>query len=259
MPELVELSHKYQDQPFVLLAVSDEPASLVEGSVKELNMTYPVAAGFKAERNFTIGGYPSAALIDHEGKVLFQGLPWDMPAGLLDQAIAAALADQPWEAKQRHASLEKAENLGREGKISSAWKAAESARKKNAEDAAAIVAIDEFQQDILNRGATRLAKAEKIAESGRYFVATEFLNEQIAIYKGTPLEKQWKAVPKEWLQDKQAKLQFDLDKKRLSALGSAYKGDPEKAFKALKKLKEKAEGLAILDVISQDYEGIRAM
>jgi len=259
VPKLVELSQQYEDQPFALIAVSDEASGVVEKKIKELNMTYPVAAGFRPQRKFSISGLPSAALIDHEGKVLFQGLPWDMPAGLIDQALEAALADQPWEAKERHASLKKAENLGREGKIGSAWKAAESARKKNAENSEAIIAIDGFQQDILNRGATRLAKAEKIAESGRYFVATEFLTEQMAVYKGTPLEKQWKTVPKEWLKDKQAKLQFDLDKKRLSALQNAYKGDPEKAFKALKKLKEKAKGLAILETINQDYEGIRAM
>ncbi len=259
MPELVGLAEQYADEPFALLAVSDEPAGLVEKTVKTFNMTYPVAAGFRAARSYGINSYPSGVILNHEGKVIYKGSAWNIPSDIFEKAFAEAKADQPWEPKERHEILKKAEKSARAGNIGVAWKAAESARKKAVEDPAAMTAIDEFQQDILNRGKMRLDKANRLAGEGRYFVATEYLNTQSKYYKGTPCEKEWKAVTKAWQKDKEIKLQFDLDKKRLSALQSAYKGDRDKAFKSLKKLKEKAAGLAIHDAIVADLEGIRKM
>lgn len=259
MPELVELAKEYADEPFALLAVSDEPEGLVQGAVEKFGMTYPVAAGFRPTRSFGVTGYPHGVILNHEGKVIYKGSAWNIPREIFENAFAEAKADQPWEPKERHEVLAKAEKSARAGNIGSAWKAAESARKKAVEDADALAAIDAFQQEILDRGAMRLAKANKLAATGQYFVATEYLNNQAKFYKGAPPEKEWKLLTKDWLKDKQIKLQYDLDKKRLSALESAYKGDQDKAFKALKKIKEKAAGLPIHDTIVKDYEGIRAM
>ncbi len=259
MPKLVELSKEYAEQPFTLIGVTDEPVSLVESKMGEFGMTYPVAAGFKPTRSYGIPSYPHAVVLNHEGKVIYKGSAWEIPKSLFEEAFAEAKADQPWQAKERHAVLKRAAKSAREGNIGVAWKAAESARKKAAEDADAMSAIDAFQQEILDRGAMRSTKANKIAETGCYFVAVEYLTEQSKYYKGAPPEKEWKLLTKEWLKDKTIKLQYDLDKKRLSALESAYKGDKAKAVKSLKKLMEKASGTALHDAIVKDYEGIRMM
>lgn len=259
MPELVELAKDYSEEPFTILALSDEASGVVEDSVKKYNMTYPVAAGFRPTRSYGITGYPHGVILNHEGKVIYKGSAWGIPRDIFETAITEAKNDQPWIAKDRHEVLKRAEKSAREGNLGVAWKASESARKKAAEDADAMAAIDEFQQDVLKRGELRTAKANRIAGEGRYFVATEYLTEQIKAYKGSPLEKEWKDLTKEWLKDKEIKLQYDLDKKRLSALNSAYKGDIEKSVKGLKKVLEKAKGLPIYDAVVKDYEGIRSM
>lgn len=202
-------------------------------------------------------GRPSAYLIDHEGVVIWEGHPGALTDAIIEEAVARAEADGPWDPGERHEVLKRAVKSAQEGKLGTAWKAAESARKKAADDAAAIAAIDGFQAEIAERGERMLSKAKGMTSEGRYFQAVEYLDGKMAVFKGAPMEKEWKAVIKDWMSSKQGKAQYDLDKKRRGALEDARDGDMEKAIKELKKLQEKAEGLPIAAVIDQDYQALR--
>lgn len=243
--------------------MSDEPASKVEKYVADKGINYPTAAGATdaSARAFGVGAYPSAYLIDHEGTVLWVGnFPDKIPASLLEQAIAAAESDSPnWDPGERHEVLSKAVSAAKDGQMGRAWKASESARKKAGEDAAAISAIDTFQADLRQRGDGRLVKAQAMADEGRLFQAVNYLEEQGKVYSGSPLAREWKDTMKAWMKDKGLKAQYDLDKKRVSALEKAQEGDFSKAIKDLQKLIDKAGSLPIVERLRSDYEALRSV
>ncbi|MCH2100622.1 MAG: TlpA family protein disulfide reductase [Planctomycetes bacterium] len=259
MPALVEKWDKFKDRPFQLLAITDESASQIEKFIPSKGITYPTAAGgaSRSFRSWGVRGRPSAYLIDHEGVVIWQGHPARLSHAQIEEAIARAESDGPWDPGERHEVLKRAVKSAQEGKLGVAWKAAESARKRAMEDAVATAAIDVFQADIVERGGRVIDKAAKMTAEGRYFQAVEYLEGKIVVFKGAPLEKEWKGVIKEWMSSKDGKAQYDLDKKRRSALAAARKGDMEKAIKDLRKLSEKAEGLPIAAVIGADYQALR--
>lgn len=232
---------------------------MIEKFVAAKGVSYPTAAGGASSsfRAYGVRGRPSAYLIDHDGVVIWEGHPASLSHTQIEEAVARAEADGPWDPGERHEVLKRAVKAAQDGKLGTAWKAAESARKKAAEDAAATSAIDAFQVEIMDRGAKALTKAQGMAGEGRYFQAVEFLEAKIAVFKGSPLEKEWKAVIKDWMGSKEGKAQYDLDKKRRAALATARKGDMEKAIKDLSKLSEKAEGLPIASVIDADYQALR--
>lgn len=231
---------------------------MIEKFVAEQGINYPTGAGAtRAAGVYGISGYPSAFLIDHEGTVIWKGHPSSLGAGMIRKAIEKAEADGPWDPGERHEVLEKAVELARAGEMGKAWKAAESARKRNDEDATAVEAVDQFLADIRERGKRVLAKAQARAEEGRYFQATEYLEKQCDAYKGSPLEDAWKDVLKAWRRDKQAQEQYDLDEDRLDAIRTALEGEPGEALDDLKELIEDAEGLPIQKVIQADYEALR--
>ena len=224
-------------------------------------MNYPTAAGGASSsfRSWGVRGRPSAYLIDHEGVVIWEGHPASLSHGQIEEAVARAEADGPWEPGERHEVLKRAVKSAKDGKLGTAWKAAESARKKAAGDAAATSAIDAFQAEIMERGAHAMTKAEKMVGEGRYFQAVEYLEDRMSVFKGAPLEKEWKTVIKGWMGSKEGAAQYDLDKKRRAALAKARKGDMAKAIKDLKKLSEQAEGLPIASVINADYQALRTV
>lgn len=189
--------------------------------------------------------------------MIWEGHPGSLTDAIIEEAVARAEADGPWDPGERHEVLKRAVKSAKDGKLGTAWKAAESARKKAADDSAAIAAIDAFQAEIAERGERMLSKAKGMTSEGRYFQAVEYLDEKVAVFKGAPIEKEWKAVIKDWMGSKEGKAQYDLDKKRRGALEDARDGDLAKAIKELNKLQEKAEGLPIAEVISRDYQALR--
>lgn len=234
---------------------------MIEKYLPTKSINYPTAAGGASSsfRSWGVKGRPSAYLIDHEGIVIWAGHPGSLSDGIIEEAVARAEADGPWEPGERHEVLSKAVKMAKDGKLGGAWKAAESARKKAVEMPAAIAAIDAFQAEIRERGMRQLAKSMAMTEEGRYFQAAERLDAQLAVFKGAPFESEWKDTIKTWTSSKECKDEYGLDKKRRSALEAAREGDMEKAMKELKKLIEKAEGLTIEARLRADYEALRSI
>lgn len=234
---------------------------MIEKYIPTKSINYPTAAGGAASsfRSWGVKGRPSAYLIDHEGIVIWAGHPGSLSDSIIEEAVARAEADGPWEPGERHEVLSKAVKMAVAGKMGGAWKAAESARKKAAEQPEAIAAIDAFQAEIRERGMHQLEKSIAMTEEGRYFQAAERLEEQLAIFKGAPFEKEWKDTLKNWTSGKEWKVEYGLDKKRRAALKAAREGDMEKAVKELKKLIDKAEGLTIQARLRADYDALRSL
>ncbi len=78
IPHLVDMQRKYKNKGLVLVALSYEPGSKVGPFVGQNDMSYIVGAEADSMQDaFGIRGYPTAILIDPDGKVAWKGHPLD--------------------------------------------------------------------------------------------------------------------------------------------------------------------------------------
>jgi peroxiredoxin len=91
MPDLQALYEKYEDQGFVVLAISDEETAKVAPFIAERKISYPVLLdpGRKANKAFMVEGIPKSFVYDREGKMVAQSI--DMRTrGQFQQMLAQA-------------------------------------------------------------------------------------------------------------------------------------------------------------------------
>lgn len=250
---------EYEEKGLVILALSDEGKSTVEGMVDSLGMTYPTAAGAKSSRAYGVSGIPAAFLIGWDGRILWEGNPlggsWE---GMLDEALEEArkMADQ-WDPGEQPAYLKKAVSHALKGDMGKAWKESVSVASKLIDDVAATTAIQAFQAGLEERAAYRTTYAKDMIQEGRVYEASQFLEQAARVFKGAPAETTWSIEIKALKKDQ--KELYGLDKKRVDALEKAADGSPEKALKSLEKLLEKASGTPLYAIIQEDVGRVAAL
>jgi thiol-disulfide isomerase/thioredoxin len=93
IPHLVELSNEYKSCGVEFIALSqDKSARQLRKFVQEKHISYPVAVDNGTADVFGITGYPTVAVVDHLGKVAWQGHPWNSG---FEQALRRAAAAGP--------------------------------------------------------------------------------------------------------------------------------------------------------------------
>lgn len=256
IPDLVQVWDEYKPKGLVLLALSDEAAGTVEKHIEKMGMTYPIAAGAKGKRSYGVRGIPAGFLIDHTGKIIWQGNPgghsW---VALLDDALAEAekMADQ-WDPGDRPDYLGKAVTLAKKGEMGKAWRETENLMKKFVDDPIKRVEVSTFQTDFVERAKLRSTFAESFGETGRYHEATLYLAGQVKVFKGSPIAAEWEATMKAWKKDAEIKKLMDFDKKRLKALDMIFDGKADKAKKDLVNLNKKVRGTPLVGPVQEAYE-----
>jgi hypothetical protein len=261
IPDLVEVWEEFESKGLVMLALSDEPASLVEDYVAKHKISYPTASGSRSSDKFKVKGIPAGFLIDHTGTIIWSGFPSGQAwVTLAEKALEKAKDAQPgWDPGERPDFLKRAVSFAKDGVLGKAWKETESLRKKCAEEPGKMEAIELFQTDFLARAATRMEALDEFYTRGVYFLAAEHLETQMKIFKGSPPEAEWKAMLKSWSKDPEIKALMALDKKRVQAMEMAWDGKVEKAQNALVKLRKKAKGLVIFAEIQSNLESVSMM
>lgn len=84
MPHLNQLVEKYGKKGFVIVGVTSEPEGPTQKFIEDTKFLATVALdNGKAMREYGFGGYPSSALVDPTGKVVWTG----HPSGLNDKQI----------------------------------------------------------------------------------------------------------------------------------------------------------------------------
>lgn len=259
IPHLVEVWEKYAPDGLVMLALSDESSSTIESFMEGKKMPYPIGSGSQSGQAFGISGYPSAYLIGWDGTVLWEGHPsgGEWVAMLPDAMKAAAAMADEWDPGERIPELEKAVELCREGELSKVWRETDMLLKRHAEEPEIAKNIEAFRKDFLARADGRTQYAETMTAEGRYFEASEFLDHQVDLFKGTPTADQWEATMKEWKKDRAIKEMLSLDKKRVQALEKAWEGDKEKALKDLGKVLEDAKGTPLEPAVRKSLDSLR--
>ncbi len=76
MPDLDALYQRYQEQGFVILAISDEEAAKVTPFIAERKISYPILLdpGRKVNDLFQVEGIPKSFVYDREGKLVAQSI-----------------------------------------------------------------------------------------------------------------------------------------------------------------------------------------
>jgi len=83
VPHLIELNNKFRERGFEIVAVSDEDAGTIEKFVKNKGINYGIIKASNVLKTYGGTGYPSAWVLDVEGKVIWKG----HPAGLTDAMV----------------------------------------------------------------------------------------------------------------------------------------------------------------------------
>jgi thiol-disulfide isomerase/thioredoxin len=97
IPHLVQLYGKYKPMGVEFVALSqDKSPEKVRKLVREKRMNYLVAIDDGTVDRFKISSYPTVVVIDHTGKVIWCGTPWDSK---FERAIANAAKASSAQAK----------------------------------------------------------------------------------------------------------------------------------------------------------------
>jgi hypothetical protein len=72
VPRLNETYAKYAEQGLVIVGVTNENASLVDGSISSMGQTFPIAMvkGGSVDTAYGVGGFPTVVLVGPDGTVL---------------------------------------------------------------------------------------------------------------------------------------------------------------------------------------------
>ena len=91
VPHLIKLTDKYRENGVLFISLSaDKSADTVRKFVRKKGINYNVAIDNGSADGFAITGYPTAFVVNHEGKVVWQGMPQE---NKFEQAINKAVKD----------------------------------------------------------------------------------------------------------------------------------------------------------------------
>ena len=93
MPDLEALYNRFQDQGFIILAISDEELNKVQPFIAERQITYPVMLdpGRKVNELFQVEGIPKSFVYDREGKLVAQSIDMRTQGQFLEMLKKAGL------------------------------------------------------------------------------------------------------------------------------------------------------------------------
>ncbi len=93
IPHLIKLNNRYKRKGLEVVALSqDKSAGKLARFVRDKSINYHVAIDNGTVDRFKVTGYPTVFVVNHLGKVVWQGYPWDVG---FERAIAAAVAKGP--------------------------------------------------------------------------------------------------------------------------------------------------------------------
>jgi thiol-disulfide isomerase/thioredoxin len=91
VPHLIKLADKYRENGVLFIALSaDKSADTVRKFVRKKGINYNVAIDNGSADIFAITGYPTAFVVNHKGKVVWQGIPRE---NKFEDAINKAIKD----------------------------------------------------------------------------------------------------------------------------------------------------------------------
>lgn len=81
---------EFGPQGLAVLAISHETLDLVEPYVDENDLPFPVIAGSTSSEAYGVEGFPQSFLLDADGKVVWEGSPFELTKGTIKKALKGA-------------------------------------------------------------------------------------------------------------------------------------------------------------------------
>ncbi|MCB9913851.1 MAG: TlpA family protein disulfide reductase [Planctomycetes bacterium] len=187
-----ELQEDYGSQGLVVLALSNEDSEKVAKYVQDMGVTVRAAAGFSTGGEWGVTGYPSAALIDPEGTVVWTGHPSSLSDSTVKAALKGAKAGSGGYLSYRVQrelvpALERAAQAAFEGDLGKAYAMAQKLAQDEKADAAAREDAQVFAGELLGFGELLRAQAESLIQRGSVVRGLEVLEAVQKEFKGTEL------------------------------------------------------------------------
>jgi thiol-disulfide isomerase/thioredoxin len=93
VPEFIELNNKYRNSGLEFISLSqDKSVQKVRDFVQQKGINYHVAIDNGTADWFGVEGYPTVVVVDHRGKITWQGFPWSSE---FEKAIQKAISVGP--------------------------------------------------------------------------------------------------------------------------------------------------------------------
>ncbi|KAA0214120.1 hypothetical protein EDM80_07185 [bacterium] len=162
VPHLIELNNKFRERGFEIVAVSDEDAGTIEKFVKDKSINYGIIKASNVIKTYGGKGYPSAWVLDVDGKVIWKGHPANLTDAMVEDWVKdLAPAKITKEVSKALRNAVEAYNKGEFGKAET------EVDKHLGSDDPAVKADAEFVDGVIEkRRAVGEAKAAKARESG---------------------------------------------------------------------------------------------
>jgi hypothetical protein len=214
--------------------VTDEGWALVEKVVEGKGMRYPVAR-IKAtvDRTYGVSGFPSAALVGPDGRVVWKGHPGSLPEGTIREALEGALYVAPL-----GEDFGKIDKLLAKREYGEAWEEIVDELEDAPEHEALLAARDRIVA-LADRLAARAAAAVEAGRPGPAWADYVALEER---FEGLPQAEAAEDARKALEKDKATTEAVDAWEDLLKADEVQAEGDFEKAAKRYERIVKKYEG-----------------
>lgn len=89
VPHMIKLNNRYKQKGLQVVALSqDKSAGKLARFVRDKGINYHVAIDNGTVDRFKVRGYPTVFIVNHRGKIIWQGYPWDAQ---FERTVAAAI------------------------------------------------------------------------------------------------------------------------------------------------------------------------
>ena len=208
---------------------------MIERHIEKMNIQYPIASvkGEDADRIYGVKGFPSGALVDPDGVVIWTGHPASVPRDLIEEHLGRTAFLPRLEAKEH----KKFDKLIADGAYGKAHAAILKQLEKGPDEA-----LDQARKDIEALLERRLGDAEAALEAGDPARAHGLYESIARLYKGHAAEKAAKERAKTIEKDPEAKAELEAADKISKGDEAQDAGDFEKAAKVYTGIVKKYPG-----------------
>lgn len=94
MEDLNKINKKYRDRGLLFMSLcQDKSPETIDKMIRDKNINFHVAIDHGTADWYEVKYYPTVAVVDHEGRIVWQGKPWDKKfTKAIDKALTAASA-----------------------------------------------------------------------------------------------------------------------------------------------------------------------
>jgi tetratricopeptide (TPR) repeat protein len=213
--------------------VSNEASGLLENHIEKKGIAYPIAKtkGEDIDRMYGVKGFPSGALVDAQGRVVWTGHPGSVPHATLEELLAQTAFVPPVEGDD----YKKINKLIADQDLGKAMAAIKKELERSPEDSA----LAKTQADIESLITRKLEYAKQANEAHDYARAVEVYEEAQSLFKGLDAADQAKELQKAIEKDPAAKDELSAWSKMIKGDEAQAAGDFEKAAKIYKGIVKK--------------------